>query len=60
MEITKDTIIGDVLDYDMDTAEFFLFSKSECIVSAVPLRGASRLRMPAKSTGWTRTSWSKS
>ncbi len=31
MEITKDSIIGDVLDYDRDTAQFFLEIGMHCL-----------------------------
>jgi hybrid cluster-associated redox disulfide protein len=31
MEVTKDTLIGDVLDYDIDTAEFFLEIGMHCL-----------------------------
>lgn len=31
MEITKDTIIGDVLDYDIDTAQFFFEIGMHCL-----------------------------
>ncbi len=31
MEVTKETIIGDVLDYDIDTAEFFLEIGMHCL-----------------------------
>ena len=31
MEITKDTIIGDVLDFDIDTAEYFLEIGMHCL-----------------------------
>jgi len=31
MEITKKSIIGDVLDYDRDTAEFFLEIGMHCL-----------------------------
>lgn len=31
MEVTKDSIIGDVLDYDRDTAQFFLEIGMHCL-----------------------------
>ena len=31
MEVTKDTIIGDVLDYDIDTAKFFFEIGMHCL-----------------------------
>jgi len=31
MEITKDSIIGDVLDYDIETAQFFLEAGMHCL-----------------------------
>ena len=31
MEITKDSIIGDVLDYDVETAQFFLAIGMHCL-----------------------------
>ncbi len=31
MVVTKETIIGDVLDYDIDTAEFFLEIGMHCL-----------------------------
>ena len=31
MEITKDSIIGDVLDYDIDTAQFFFEIGMHCL-----------------------------
>ncbi len=31
MEVTKDTIIGDILDYDPATAEFFLAIGMHCL-----------------------------
>ena len=31
MEITKDSIIGDVLDYDIETAQFFLEIGMHCL-----------------------------
>ncbi|MEG0750410.1 MAG: DUF1858 domain-containing protein [Oscillospiraceae bacterium] len=31
MQITKDTLIGDVLDLDMDTAEYFLEIGMHCL-----------------------------
>jgi hybrid cluster-associated redox disulfide protein len=31
MEITKESVIGDVLDYDIDTAEFFLEIGMHCL-----------------------------
>jgi hybrid cluster-associated redox disulfide protein len=31
MEVTRETIIGDVLDYDIDTAEFFFEIGMHCL-----------------------------
>ena len=31
MEVTKETLIGDVLDYDIDTAEFFFEIVMHCL-----------------------------
>ncbi|MBQ4097543.1 MAG: DUF1858 domain-containing protein [Clostridia bacterium] len=31
MEVTKDTIIGDIIDFDEDTAEIFLECGMHCI-----------------------------
>ena len=31
MEVTKDSIIGDVLDYDIDTAQFFFEIGMHCL-----------------------------
>lgn len=31
MEVTKDTIIGDVLDYDIETAQFFIEIGMHCL-----------------------------
>ena len=31
MEITKDSIIGDILDYDRDTAEYFFEIGMHCL-----------------------------
>ena len=31
MEVTKDSIIGDVLDYDRETAQFFLAIGMHCL-----------------------------
>ena len=31
MEITKDTIIGDILDHDVETAQFFLEIGMHCL-----------------------------
>ena len=31
MDVTKDSIIGDVLDYDRDTAQFFLEIGMHCL-----------------------------
>jgi len=31
MEVTKDTIIGDLLDYDIETAQFFLEIGMHCL-----------------------------
>ncbi len=31
MEVTKDTIIGDIVDFDEDTAEIFLACGMHCI-----------------------------
>lgn len=31
MEVTKDTIIGDVLDYDIETARFFIDIGMHCL-----------------------------
>lgn len=31
MEVTKETIIGDVLDYDIETAQFFLEIGMHCL-----------------------------
>ena len=31
MEVTKETIIGDVLDYDIDTAQFFFEIGMHCL-----------------------------
>ena len=31
MEVTKETIIGDVLDYDIDTAQFFFEICMHCL-----------------------------
>lgn len=31
MEVTRETIIGDVLDYDMETARFFLEIGMHCL-----------------------------
>ncbi len=35
MEVTKETIIGDVVDFDEDTAEIFLESGMHCITCPV-------------------------
>ena len=40
MEITKDTIIGDILDYDGETAKFFLEIGMHCLGCAAS-RGES-------------------
>ena len=31
MEVTKESVIGDVLDYDIDTAQFFLEIGMHCL-----------------------------
>ena len=31
MEVTKDSIIGDILDYDRDTAEYFFEIGMHCL-----------------------------
>jgi hydrid cluster protein-associated redox disulfide domain len=31
MEVTKDTIIGDVLDFDIETAQFFIDIGMHCL-----------------------------
>ncbi len=31
MEVTKDSVIGDVLDYDVETAQFFLEIGMHCL-----------------------------
>ena len=31
MEVTKDTLIGDILDYDVDTAQFFFEIGMHCL-----------------------------
>lgn len=31
MKVTKETIVGDVLDYDQDTAQFFLAIGMHCL-----------------------------
>ncbi|MGM9645969.1 MAG: DUF1858 domain-containing protein [Eubacteriales bacterium] len=31
MEVTRETLIGDVLDYDIDTAEFFFEIGMHCL-----------------------------
>ena len=33
MEVTKDSIIGDILDYDRDTAEYFFEIGMHCLGS---------------------------
>lgn len=40
MEITKQSVIGDVLDFAPETAEFFL--RSVCIVSDAPCQEAKQ------------------
>ena len=58
MEITKDSIIGDILDYDRDTAEYFFeigmhclgcpASRGESIAQACAVHGTDADELVAK------------
>ena len=58
MEVTKQTLIGDVLDYDIETAQFFLeigmhclgcpHSRGECIEDACAVHGTNADELVAK------------
>ena len=50
--VTKDTIIGDILDMDKTTAPFFMEMGKHCL--GCPGRRWSR---PAWYTVWTRRKW---
>jgi hypothetical protein len=58
MVITKQSIIGDVLDYNPGTAKFFL--RSVCTAWAALHRVASLSLMPAPYTAPMPTHWLKS
>ena len=58
MEVTKDTIIGDIIDFDEDTAEIFLeccmhciecpVSRMECVEDACMVHGVDPDELIAK------------
>ena len=58
MEVTKDSIIGDILDYDRDTAEYFFeigmhclgcpASRGESIAEACAVHGTDADELVAK------------
>ena len=58
MEVTKDSIIGDILDYDRDTAEYFFeigmhclgcpASRGETIAQACAVHGTDADELVAK------------
>lgn len=58
MEVTKDSIIGDILDYDRDTAEYFFeigmhclgcpASRGESIAQACAVHGTDADELVAK------------
>ena len=55
MEVTKDTIIGDIIDCDEAAGEFFLEIGMHCRTALYP--AAKRLKRPAMYTASTRTHW---
>ena len=57
MEITRETVIGDIVDFDPETAEVFMDCGMHCIDS--PYREWSQLKRLARFTALTRMSLSK-
>jgi len=51
-QVTRDTIIGDILDMDQSTAPYFMEIGMHCL--GCPASRASR--RPARCTAWTATS----
>lgn len=54
MQVTRETIIGDILDMDQTTAPYFMEIGMHCL--AAPLPAAKPLPRPVRSTVWTATS----
>ena len=54
MTITKDTIIGDILDADRNTAPYFLDMGMHCL--GCPASRGESVARPAPCTAWTPTS----
>lgn len=53
--VTKDTIIGDILDMDKTTAPFFMEMGMHCLGARLP--AGRRWSRPAWYTVWTRRKW---
>ena len=53
-QVTRETIIGDILDMDQSTAPYFMEIGMHCLGSPPPAARASR--KPARSTVWIATS----
>ena len=53
-QVTRETIIGDILDMDQSTAPYFM--GSVCTAWAAPPPAARASRKPARSTVWIATS----
>ena len=54
MQVTRETIIGDILDMDQTTAPYFMEIGMHCL--GCPLPAARPLLRPVRSTVWTATS----
>lgn len=55
MTVTKDTLIGDILDTDRTTASYFLEMGMHCL--AAPPPAAKRWSRPVRFMAWTAKSW---
>ena len=53
-QVTRDTIIGDILDMDQSTAPYFMEIGMHCLAALHPAARASK--RPARCTAWTATS----
>ncbi len=53
-QVTRETIIGDILDMDQTTAPYFMEIGMHCL--GCPASAARASRRPARSTAWTATS----
>ena len=57
-QVTRETIIGDILDMDQTTAPYFMEIGMHCLAARLPAARPSR--RPARCTAWTAMSSSGS